>query len=193
MKNIKTLPLAVSLIEKSEISASHLSDNFPRSCHPTHRPTLHFYTDKVTAGDTPVPSTPGTVYTQIYGNRGLYRVTIPIGGCSPWLTRRAGWDESLQPGHGHGHDHRIFLVIWFCMHIVNLFVVQLLMLNNNNSVPSVAEWSKALESDASAGGESPVRAPVRAATLACVFVAGTAQMPDSVSGRRGPCPIYRAR
>ena len=31
--------------------------------------------------------------------------------------------------------------------------------------PSVAEWSKALESDASAGGESPVRAPVRAATL----------------------------
>ena len=32
-------------------------------------------------------------------------------------------------------------------------------------VSSVAEWSKALESDASAGGESPVRAPVRAATL----------------------------
>ena len=32
-------------------------------------------------------------------------------------------------------------------------------------VPSVAEWSKALESDATAGGESPVRAPVRAATL----------------------------
>ena len=32
-------------------------------------------------------------------------------------------------------------------------------------VPSVAEWSIALESDASAGGESPVRAPVRAATL----------------------------
>ena len=31
--------------------------------------------------------------------------------------------------------------------------------------PPVAEWSKALESDASAGGESPVRAPVRAATL----------------------------
>ena len=30
---------------------------------------------------------------------------------------------------------------------------------------SLAEWSKALESDASAGGESPVRAPVRAATL----------------------------
>ena len=35
----------------------------------------------------------------------------------------------------------------------------------NNMIPSVAEWSKALESDASAGGESPVRAPVRAATL----------------------------
>ena len=32
-------------------------------------------------------------------------------------------------------------------------------------VPSVAEWSKMPESDASAGGESPVRAPVRAATL----------------------------
>ena len=32
-------------------------------------------------------------------------------------------------------------------------------------VPSVAEWSKALESDASAGGESPVRVPVQAATL----------------------------
>ena len=31
--------------------------------------------------------------------------------------------------------------------------------------PPVAEWSKALESDASAGGESPVRAPVRAATV----------------------------
>ena len=36
---------------------------------------------------------------------------------------------------------------------------------NKTCVPSVAEWSKALESDASAGGESPVRAPVRAATL----------------------------
>ena len=36
-------------------------------------------------------------------------------------------------------------------------------------VPSVAEWSKALESDASGGGESPVRAPVRAATL-CPYV-----------------------
>ena len=33
------------------------------------------------------------------------------------------------------------------------------------NVPSVAEWSKALESDAGVGGESPVRAPVRAATL----------------------------
>ena len=49
----------------------------------------------------------------------------------------------------------------------------------------------ALESDASAGGESPVRAPVRAATL-CPY-AGTAQRPESVSGRRGPCPVYRAR
>ena len=29
----------------------------------------------------------------------------------------------------------------------------------------MAEWSKALESDAGAGGESPVQAPVRAATL----------------------------
>ena len=25
------------------------------------------------------------------------------------------------------------------------------------------------------------------------FVAGTAQRPESVSGRRGPCPVYRAR
>ena len=64
-------------------------------------------------------------------------------------------------------------------------------------VPSVAEWILAPESDAGAGGESPVRAPVRAATLcpyvyltACVFVAGTAQRPESVSGRRGPCPLY---
>ena len=37
--------------------------------------------------------------------------------------------------------------------------------DNTFIVPSVAEWIKALESDASAGGESPVRAPVRAATL----------------------------
>ena len=29
--------------------------------------------------------------------------------------------------------------------------------------------------------------------MACVFVAGTAQRPESVSGRRGPCPVYRAR
>ena len=29
--------------------------------------------------------------------------------------------------------------------------------------------------------------------VACVFVAGTAQRPESVSGRRGPCPVYRAR
>ena len=65
------------------------------------------------------------------------------------------------------------------------------------SISSVAEWSKALESDASAGGESPVRAPVRAATLplrvvVCVFVAGTAQRPESVSVRRGPCPTVQS-
>ena len=35
--------------------------------------------------------------------------------------------------------------------------------------PSVAEWIKASEYDASAGGGSPVRAPVRAATL-CPYV-----------------------
>ena len=35
----------------------------------------------------------------------------------------------------------------------------------NEKVPSVAEWSREPESDAGAGGESPVRAPVRAATL----------------------------
>ena len=34
-----------------------------------------------------------------------------------------------------------------------------------SEVSSVAEWSKAPESDASAGGESSVRAPVRAAAL----------------------------
>ena len=49
---------------------------------------------------------------------------------------------------------------------VNTFEVNYNMkLYMNIIVPSVAEWSKALESDASAGGESPVRAPVRAATL----------------------------
>ena len=32
-------------------------------------------------------------------------------------------------------------------------------------VPYLAEWIKAPDFDASAGGESPVRAPVRAATL----------------------------
>ena len=37
------------------------------------------------------------------------------------------------------------------------------------NVPSVAEWLKAQDFDASAGGESPVRAPVRAATL-CPYV-----------------------
>ena len=37
------------------------------------------------------------------------------------------------------------------------------------NVPSVAEWIKASEYDASAGGGSPVRAPVRAATL-CPYV-----------------------
>ena len=36
-------------------------------------------------------------------------------------------------------------------------------------VPSVAEWLKARDFDVSAGGESPVRAPVRAATL-CPYV-----------------------
>ena len=39
----------------------------------------------------------------------------------------------------------------------------------NFNVSSVAEWIQAPESDASAGGESPVRAPVQAATL-CPYV-----------------------
>ena len=39
----------------------------------------------------------------------------------------------------------------------------------SSKVPSVAEWVKAPESDASTGSESPVRAPVRAATL-CPYV-----------------------
>ena len=34
---------------------------------------------------------------------------------------------------------------------------------------------------------APTRSGVR------VSVAGTAQRPESVSGRRGPCPVYRAR
>ena len=50
-----------------------------------------------------------------------------------------------------------------------LDLVSCLKLHNQLYVPSVAEWSKALESDASTGGESPVRAPVRAATL-CHYV-----------------------
>ena len=49
-------------------------------------------------------------------------------------------------------------------------------------------------SDASAGGESPVRAPLGAGDNGVrVSVAGTAQRPESVSGRRGPCPAYRVR
>ena len=39
-------------------------------------------------------------------------------------------------------------------------------LTATSMIPSVAGWSKALESDASTGGESPVRAPVRAAHFA---------------------------
>ena len=64
-------------------------------------------------------------------------------------------------------------------------------------VPSVAEWLKAQDFDAGAGGESPVRAP-GGHTLPLTYngvrvsVAGTAQRSESVSGRRGPCPAYRA-
>ena len=49
--------------------------------------------------------------------------------------------------------------------IVKVGITIFLWMKACHFVPSVAEWSKALESDASAGGESPVRAPVRAATL----------------------------
>ena len=39
-------------------------------------------------------------------------------------------------------------------------------MSKNNNVPSLTEWIKAPDFDASAGGgETPVRAPVRAATL----------------------------
>ena len=68
-----------------------------------------------------------------------------------------------------------------------------------NIVPSVAEWLKAQDLDASAGGESPVQAPgagghtLPLRIMACVFVAGAARRPGSVSGRWGPCPVYRAR
>ena len=34
-------------------------------------------------------------------------------------------------------------------------------MSKNNNVPSLTEWKKAPDFDASAGGESPVRAPVR--------------------------------
>ena len=63
------------------------------------------------------------------------------------------------------------------------------------NVPSMAEWIKAQDFDASAGGESPDRAPVQDGhtlplrLMACEFVAGTAQRPESVSGRSGPCPV----
>ena len=40
-------------------------------------------------------------------------------------------------------------------------MVHLTPSGHSRHVPSVAEWSKAPESDAGAGGESPVRAPVR--------------------------------
>ena len=48
---------------------------------------------------------------------------------------------------------------------MNMLLCQISDVSGVQYVPSVAEWIKALESDASAGGESPVRAPVRAATL----------------------------
>ena len=38
-------------------------------------------------------------------------------------------------------------------------------------IPSVAEWFKELESDASVDGERPVQAPVQAATL-CPYANG---------------------
>ena len=57
---------------------------------------------------------------------------------------------------------RCSLLLFFSFQAV-FFIFMLIWLSP--LVTSVAEWSKAPESDASAGGESPVRAPVRAATL----------------------------
>ena len=48
-------------------------------------------------------------------------------------------------------------------------------------------WLSQLKPNAKVGHTLPLR------VVACVFVAGTAQRPESVSGRRGPCPVYRAR
>ena len=67
-------------------------------------------------------------------------------------------------------------------------------IKNNKKFPR-GRVEKASDFDAETGSESPVRAPARAATLctlcvmACVFVAGTAQKPESVSGQSEPCPI----
>ena len=54
---------------------------------------------------------------------------------------------------------------WCLLVLVSRVTLKFAFITFNFSVPSVAEWSKALESDASAGDEIPVRAPVRAATL----------------------------
>ena len=68
-----------------------------------------------------------------------------------------------------------------------------------SSPPPVAEWFKALKSDAVpvviAQFEPRCGRPHFASTHndVRVSVAGTAQRPESVSGRRGPCPAYRAR
>ena len=115
--------------------------------------------------------------------RWLYRLRLRLPSSQPRNSQGTPRRRIQQAGERHS--------FWFSPSFVP---------DRTTCVPSVAERSKALESDAGAGGESPVRAPVRAATLcpyarlvACVFVAGTAQRPESVSGRRWPCPVYRAR
>ena len=45
------------------------------------------------------------------GARGLHLPATPMGGCCPWLTGRAGWKKSLEPGYGYGHGYQIFFDI----------------------------------------------------------------------------------
>ena len=45
-------------------------------------------------------------------SRGLHRPPIPMGGCSPRLTGRAGWKVSLKPGYGYGQLTMAIKVSW---------------------------------------------------------------------------------
>ena len=74
----------------------------------------------------------------------------------------------LSTGQGHGQVTKgRYIQKSHCGHVIHVLwpIVAIEFDGYVSLVVSVAEWSKALESDANAGGESPVRAPVRAATL----------------------------